>query len=53
VPTPAALVPIYGATISQANLDRPYPQYTNLSINSNPDGFNRYNSLQMKFEKRY
>ena len=53
VPTPAALVPIYGSSISQANLDRPYPQYTNLSINSNPDGFNRYNSLQTKFEKRY
>jgi hypothetical protein len=53
VATPAALVPIYGDTMPLGLLDRPYPQYTNLSINSNPDGFNRYNALQTKFEKRY
>lgn len=53
VTTPAALVPIYGATMPLALLDRPYPQYTNLSINSNPDGFNRYNAFQTKFDKRY
>lgn len=53
VDTPAALVPIYGATAPLSLIARPYPQYTNLSVNSNPDGFNRYNALQVKAEKRY
>ncbi len=53
VATPASLVPIYGSTMPLGLLDRPYPQYTNLSVNSNPDGFNRYESLQVRFEKRY
>ncbi len=53
VPTPASLVSIYGPTIPLSQLLKPYPQYSNLAINSNPDGFNRYNSGQLKFEKRY
>ncbi len=53
VPTPASLVPTYGATMSLGQLLKPYPQYSNLAINSNPDGFNRYNAGQVKFEKRY
>ena len=53
VPTPAPLVATYGDTMPLALLDRPYPQYQNLGINSNPDGFNRYNALQTRFEKRY
>src|SRR6185437_2694689 len=53
VSTPAPLVSIYGDSISYANLLRPYPQYTGVTVNSNPDGFNRYNSFQTKFEKRY
>jgi hypothetical protein len=31
----------------------PYPQYTSIPINTNPDGFSRYNSLQVKAQKRY
>jgi hypothetical protein len=31
----------------------PYPQYTSVPINTNPDGFSRYNSLQVKAQKRY
>ncbi len=53
VETPAALVPLYGPTAPLGLIDRPYPQYGNLSVNSNPDGFNRYNALQVKLEKRY
>jgi hypothetical protein len=53
VPTPASLVPIYGPTFPLGQSLKPYPQYSNIGINSNPDGFNRYESLQVKFEKRY
>jgi len=53
VPTPAALVPYYGDQIPVSRLSRPYPQYGGIGVNSNPDGFNRYESLQVKFEKRY
>jgi hypothetical protein len=53
VPTPASLVSIYGDNIPFAQLLRPYPQYTGIGINSNPDGFNRYNAFQAKIEKRY
>ncbi|HXF27157.1 MAG TPA: TonB-dependent receptor [Bryobacteraceae bacterium] len=53
VPTPPSLVSTFGPTMSLGQSLKPYPQYANLSINSNPDGFNRYNSLQVKFEKRY
>ena len=50
--TPAPLVSIYGDTMPLGLL-RPYPQYTGVTVNSNPDGFNRYNALQTKIEKRY
>jgi hypothetical protein len=53
VATPAPLVPIYGSTMPLSLLDRPYPQYTGIGINSNPDGFNRYHSFQTRFQKRY
>ena len=53
VATPASLVSLYGPTAPLSLIDRPYPQYANLSVNSNPDGFNRYESLQVKLEKRY
>jgi Carboxypeptidase regulatory-like domain len=52
-PTPAALVSIYGDTAPLSQLLKPYPQYTNIGINTNPDGFNRYNAFQTKIEKRY
>jgi hypothetical protein len=32
---------------------RPYPQYASAIPNTQPDGFNRYNSFQTKVEKRY
>jgi hypothetical protein len=30
----------------------PYPQYSSMNINTSPDGFNRYNSFQLKLDKR-
>jgi hypothetical protein len=53
VATPSSLVSIYGATMPLGQYLKPYPQYSNLAVNSNPDGFNRYNAGQIKFEKRY
>ncbi len=53
VSTPASLVPTYGSTMPLSQLLKPYPQYSNVTVNSNPDGFNRYNAAQVKFEKRY
>ena len=37
----------------QGQLLKPYPQYNNITINSNPDGFNRYHSFQARLQKRY
>ena len=52
VPTPSGLVPAYGAEMPLDRLLQPYPQYGAIGVNSNPDGFNRYNSLQTRLEKR-
>jgi Carboxypeptidase regulatory-like domain len=55
VPTDPAIGAIYGCGTSCPAflVDRPFPQYTDLEANSNPDGFNRYNSLQVRVEKHY
>jgi hypothetical protein len=53
VATPAGLVSVYGPTVPRGLISVPYPQYAAVGINSSPDGFNRYNSFQTKFEKRY
>jgi len=53
VNTPDALVPIYGPTVPLSLISVPYPQYTGVTFNTSPDGFNRYHSLQTRFEKRY
>lgn len=53
VATPAPLVPYYGAQIPLSILSTPYPQYASVAPNVSPDGFNTYNSLQTRFEKRY
>jgi hypothetical protein len=55
VPTDPALGAIYGCGTACAGylVMRPYPQYTGVTINTNPDGYNRYNSFQVKLEKRY
>jgi hypothetical protein len=55
VPTNPAIGVIYGCgTSCPAYLvDRQYPQYSSVQNLMPGDGFNRYNSLQMKFEKRY
>jgi len=49
--------PIYGcptATQCAAFLvDKRFPQYASVIPNTQPDGFNRYNSFQTKVEKRY
>jgi len=53
VPTPAGLVSVYGDTVPRGLISTPFPQYGGLGPNISPDGFNRYNSLQTRFEKRY
>ncbi len=55
VPTDPAIGAIYGCgTACAASLiSRPYPEYLSAPINSNPDGFSRYHSFQLKLEKRY
>jgi hypothetical protein len=55
VPTDPAIGAIYGCGTSCPGslILKPYPQYISAPINSNPDGFNRYHSFQLKLEKRY
>jgi len=53
VATPPGLVSLYGPTVPLSLISVPYPQYAGVGVNVSPDGFNRYNSLQTKFEKRY
>ncbi len=55
VPTDPAIGALYGCgTSCPAWISgRPYPQYTSVPINTNPDGFNRYNSFQFKLDKRF
>ncbi len=63
VPVDAQLGPVYGCPPDPTNpgmVDcpgnlalRPWPQYTYIDDGVSPDGFNDYNSFQMKFEKRY
>jgi len=56
-PTDPSISAIYGcdsATACPGYLAlRPFPQYTNITPLISPDGYNRYNSFQMKLEKRY
>jgi len=59
VPVDASLGPIYGCPIQNGKamcpgnvVLRPYPQYQGVGGPA-ADGFNRYNSFQMKIEKRY
>lgn len=63
IPTDASLGPLYGCP-ADPNLPgkvdcpaslvlRPYPEYQAITEEISPDGFNRYHSLQTKFEKRY
>ncbi len=44
--------PIYGQNISRANLLRPYPQFSGVSVNE-PLGYSWYHSLQVRGEKRF
>jgi len=44
--------PIYTANISRANLLRPYPQFSGVSVNE-PIGYSWYHSLQARAEKRF
>lgn len=53
VATPTPLVPVYGSSVPLSVLDRPYPQYTSAIVNTNPDGFNRYNALEVNLVKRF
>lgn len=60
VPVNAALAPIYDCPISNGvamcpgNLVlTPFPQYQGVYPTTSPDGFNRYNSFQLKFDKRF
>lgn len=55
VPTDPAIGALYGCGTSCPGylVLVPYPQYTGVPINTNPDGFTRYNALQAKAQKRY
>ena len=55
IPTDPAIGSIYGCAAScPASISlRPYPQYASAPINTLPDGYNRYNSFQMRLEKHY
>ena len=55
VPTDPALGAVYGCGTACAAylVMKPYPQYAGVTTNTNPDGFNSYNSFQVKVEKRY
>jgi hypothetical protein len=44
--------PIYGTTISRASLLKPYPQFSNVSVEQ-PVGYSFYNSFQLRAEKRF
>lgn len=44
--------PIYGANISRANLLRPYPQFSGITVEQ-PIGYSWYHSLQVRAEKRF
>lgn len=44
--------PIYGQNISRANLLRPFPQFSGVSVNQ-PIGYSWYHSLQTRLEKRF
>jgi hypothetical protein len=54
-PTDPSIGALYGCGTSCPGylVLTPYPQYTSIPINTNPDGFSRYNSLQVKAQKRY
>jgi len=53
VPNPfRGLHPIYGGTISRANLLRPYPHFGNITVEE-PIGYSWYHSLQVRGEKRF
>jgi hypothetical protein len=55
LPTDPAIGAIYGCGTECPGylVLTPYPQYGGVTMNTNPDGFNRYNSFQTKLEKRY
>ncbi len=58
VGSPAAVAagitaPYPGFTGSVAQALRPYPQYLNITNNSNPNGNSTYNALQTKIERRF
>ena len=55
IPTNAAISAIYGCGVScPANLVlRPFPEYTGVTANVSPNGFNDYNSFQLQWEERY
>jgi hypothetical protein len=53
IPNPfRGLDPIYGATITRANLLRPYPQFGNITVEESI-GSSWYHSLQLRGEKRF
>ncbi len=62
VPVDPSLAPIYGCPIDPATgkalcpgnlVLRPLPQYQSVGVTVAPVGHNRYNSFQLKLEKRY
>jgi hypothetical protein len=53
IPNPfRGLDPIYGATISRANLLRPYPEFGNITVEESI-GASQYHSVQFRGERRF
>ena len=47
------LNPIYGSTITRANLLRPYNEFSSVQIVGDPAGYSWYHSLQTRIERRF
>jgi hypothetical protein len=47
------LNPIYGSTMTRANLLRPYNQFSSVQIIGDPAGYSWYHSLQTRIERRF
>jgi hypothetical protein len=47
------LHPIYGATITRANLLKPYNQFSSVQLLNDPAGYSWYHSLQARIERRF
>jgi hypothetical protein len=47
------LNPIYGTTMTRANLLRPYNQFSSVQLQGDPAGYSWYHSMQSRIERRF